>query len=64
MANLLQWSAGDGENLASGYQSWAEVVGAWYNEQSEYSYANPGFSEATGHFTQVCRACSCCLSQG
>ncbi|CAF1327202.1 unnamed protein product [Adineta steineri] len=26
---------------------------AWYSEISSYNYSNPGFSSATGHFTQV-----------
>lgn len=42
-----------GENLASGISSAGGVVDAWYNEISGYSFSNPGFSEATGHFTQV-----------
>jgi len=31
--------------------AWA--VKAWYDEESKYNYASPGFSGATGHFTQV-----------
>jgi uncharacterized protein YkwD len=30
-----------------------EAVTNWYNEVSDYNYANPGFSGKTGHFTQV-----------
>ncbi len=44
-----------GENIA-----WAtydmtpkDVVKLWYDEISEYDFANPGFSHETGHFTQV-----------
>jgi glioma pathogenesis-related protein 2 len=29
------------------------AVSSWYSESSSYSYANPGFSSATGHFTQL-----------
>jgi len=42
-----------GENLGVGYRSWTAVIGAWYNEESQYNYNNPGFSSATGHFTAV-----------
>ncbi len=42
-----------GENIASGYPSITAVVNAWYSEKNIYSYARPGFSEQTGHFTQV-----------
>ncbi len=28
-------------------------VSSWYNEVSQYNYKNPGFSSATGHFTQL-----------
>ncbi|GLI60506.1 hypothetical protein VaNZ11_002669 [Volvox africanus] len=44
---------GVGENLAAGYRDWAGVTDAWYQEVNQYSYANPGFSEATGHATQM-----------
>jgi uncharacterized protein YkwD len=30
-----------------------KAVDAWYNEIKDYKYSNPGFSMATGHFTQV-----------
>lgn len=42
-----------GENLAAGYTGGASPVDAWYDEISMYDFNNPGFSEATGHFTQV-----------
>ncbi len=42
-----------GENLAAGYPSVSAAVGVWYAEHERYSYARPGFSYATGHFTQV-----------
>ncbi|KAJ2964402.1 hypothetical protein NQZ79_g605 [Umbelopsis isabellina] len=42
-----------GENLGEGYASWKDVVDAWYSEADLYDYSNPGFSEATGHFSQV-----------
>ena len=25
----------------------------WYNEIKKYAWNNPGFSQATGHFTQL-----------
>ena len=44
-----------GENLA--WQSWVSVINystiAWYNEVQDYDPAEPGFSSATGHYTQV-----------
>ena len=30
-----------------------EVVDNWYEEIRNYDYSKPGFSAATGHFTQV-----------
>lgn len=42
-----------GENLAAGYVGGAAPVDAWYNEISQYNFNDPGFSPATGHFTQV-----------
>lgn len=37
--------------IGSGGATYA--VDLWYNEGSQYNYSNPGFSPATGHFTQV-----------
>ena len=42
-----------GENLAWGYPDVQSVVDAWYGEEASYDYTKPGFSSATGHFTQV-----------
>eukprot|EP00670_Eutreptiella_braarudii_P009282 CAMPEP_0174314898 /NCGR_PEP_ID=MMETSP0810-20121108/5930_1 /TAXON_ID=73025 ORGANISM="Eutreptiella gymnastica-like, Strain CCMP1594" /NCGR_SAMPLE_ID=MMETSP0810 /ASSEMBLY_ACC=CAM_ASM_000659 /LENGTH=321 /DNA_ID=CAMNT_0015424111 /DNA_START=197 /DNA_END=1160 /DNA_ORIENTATION=+ len=45
-----------GENLWAGWYdpSAEEVLKGWYdNEIGLYSYSSPGFSSATGHFTQV-----------
>jgi uncharacterized protein YkwD len=42
-----------GENLAAGYVGGADPVIAWYDEIQYYDYNTPGFSEQTGHFTQV-----------
>jgi hypothetical protein len=36
-----------------GYASLTASVDAWYNEVASYNFANPGWSGATGHFTQV-----------
>ncbi|CCH43924.1 hypothetical protein BN7_3479 [Wickerhamomyces ciferrii] len=41
-----------GENLAIGYNTSAAIE-AWYDEVQKYNFNNPGFSEATGHFTQL-----------
>lgn len=41
-----------GENLAVGYTSQG-TIDAWYNEIEKYNWSDPGFSESTGHFTQV-----------
>lgn len=42
-----------GENLAAGYRSTEAAITAWYDEEKLYSYSNPQFSKATGHFTQL-----------
>lgn len=42
-----------GENLAAGYVGGKEPVDAWYDEIKDYDYSDPGYSEATGHFTQL-----------
>jgi hypothetical protein len=49
--------SGNGENLAwmsgSSAPPASRSVQMWYDEISDYDYSNPGFSGATGHFTQV-----------
>jgi|307.fasta_scaffold360476_1 hypothetical protein len=45
-----------GENLAWGtgdFASAASSVEQWYNEIRQYNFSAPGFSSATGHFTQM-----------
>ena len=52
---------GAGENLYVVYTTGSEspdavasqAIEAWYNEVKDYNYDRPGFSAATGHFTQV-----------
>lgn len=46
---------GYGENLAATYSANAMVdaVDMWYSEEPAYNYSQPGFSMATGHFTQL-----------
>ena len=36
-----------------------EVVDSWYSEIRNYDFNRPGFSPATGHFTQVGVWCAC-----
>lgn len=43
---------GLGENLSSGYRTWAAATKAWM-EDEEVLYKEPGFSHETGHYTQV-----------
>ncbi|XP_073257922.1 Golgi-associated plant pathogenesis-related protein 1-like [Porites lutea] len=48
----------EGENLAWGYgptfRTCVQAMEGWYDdEEPQYDYDNPGFSKATGHFTQV-----------
>ena len=42
-----------GENLAEGYQNITAAVEGWGNERNEYNFNSGGFSEQTGHFTQL-----------
>ncbi|KAF5843199.1 CAP domain-containing protein [Dunaliella salina] len=39
--------------MASGFQLWSEVMWSFYEEYKSYSYSNPAYSAATGHFTQM-----------
>lgn len=50
--NLVHSNGPYGENLAVGYDDQG-TIDAWYNEIAKYSYSDPVFSEATGHFTQL-----------
>ena len=44
----------NGENLAEGYPDVTAAVDGWGNERAKYNFNKPtGFSEATGHFTQL-----------
>ncbi|OKL61777.1 hypothetical protein UA08_02434 [Talaromyces atroroseus] len=43
-----------GENLAEGYANVTAAVDAWGDESAKYNFLEPtGFSEQTGHFTQL-----------
>lgn len=42
-----------GENLAQGQSTWETAITAWYDEEALYDFGNPGYSESTGHFTQL-----------
>jgi hypothetical protein len=56
-ASRCQWqhSGGPyGENLAAGYPDVTTAVDGWGDERAKYNFKTPtGFSEATGHFTQL-----------
>jgi uncharacterized protein YkwD len=57
-ANKCHWEHShgpSGENLAQGYVDVTSSVDAWGNERALYSWkgTQTGFSEATGHFTQL-----------
>ncbi|KAL5365412.1 CAP domain-containing protein [Aspergillus floccosus] len=56
-ADKCQWKHSHGpygENLAFGYPNASAAVQAWGDEDALYNYQRPtGFSEATGHFTQL-----------
>lgn len=42
-----------GENLALGCNEVTGCVDLWGDEREQYDYDDPGFGEATGHFTQM-----------
>ncbi len=45
-----------GENIywvSGGALTGAGVADSWYSEAGKYNYGKPGFSSATGHFTQM-----------
>lgn len=42
-----------GENLAATYPSASDAITAWGNESKEFNFADPGFTEGTGHFSQM-----------
>ncbi|UKZ53143.1 hypothetical protein TrVGV298_006934 [Trichoderma virens] len=42
-----------GENLAIGYANATAAVEAWGDEEEKYNFNDPGFTEQTGHFSQL-----------
>ena len=44
-----------GENLAAGYEKWADVIESWVNENASFAFRSNSTSEnlQTGHLTQV-----------
>lgn len=42
-----------GENLAIGYPNATASVEGWGNERKDFDFSDPGFTEKTGHFTQL-----------
>ncbi|KAL7904248.1 CAP domain-containing protein [Trichoderma velutinum] len=42
-----------GENIAIGYPNATAAVEAWGNEDEKYNFNHPGFTEETGHFSQL-----------
>ncbi|KAE8231338.1 hypothetical protein CF326_g3649 [Tilletia indica] len=58
---LFEHTTGDyGENLAAGTGAltYPGAIDLWYQEISQYNFAIPGFSQDTGHFTQLVWAAS------
>lgn len=54
-----------GENLAFFYGLALEAgVDMWYGEESAYDYGKPGYSEGTGHFTQLVWRGTCRVGWG
>ncbi|KAM0802503.1 CAP domain-containing protein, partial [Usnea florida] len=46
-------SGSPGENLAQGYANVTAAVDAWGDEGKHYDFNKGGFSESTGHFSQL-----------
>jgi hypothetical protein len=42
-----------GESVFGGYNTLADGIDAWGLERINYNWNDPGFSESTGHFTQL-----------
>ena len=53
-AQLRKLKYGENLYMTSGSLKWSSVVSAWTSEVKYYNFKKPGFSSATGHFTQVC----------
>ncbi|PBP25853.1 PR-1-like protein [Diplocarpon rosae] len=52
--NLVHSKGSTGENLAAGYANVSASVDAWGLERKDYNFGKPtGFSDKTGHFTQL-----------
>ncbi|KAL6765489.1 CAP domain-containing protein [Haematococcus lacustris] len=46
-------TAGQGENIAQGHRSWAEVAREWYNQVAQYNFGTPVVGRSTSQFTQM-----------
>ncbi len=49
----LSNTTGVSENVAFGYGTLADAIDAMYAESALYDYTAPGYSSATGHFTNL-----------
>ncbi|CAF1120424.1 unnamed protein product [Adineta ricciae] len=47
------WQISSSSPMTTSSLNGADPVAAWYSEISSYNFASPGFSSATGHFTQL-----------
>ena len=50
---MIEQGGPTGENLAAGYANASQSVDEWGLEREHYNWNDPGFSETTGHFTQL-----------